>query len=129
MVFLRIVATCQAKRVMPPSRDALGLAIGKVLFLKLSKEDVSALLKDAGVAPEWAVIAHYTRQAVKSVEAARTRMHSACWVLAPPASFGRPHALLLVALSWVLLGFFGGLPYLLDGCLNVELLFLSPRPD
>ena len=57
---------------MAPSREALSSAIGKVLFLKLSKEDISALLKDAGASPDWNIVSHFTRQALTSVQAART---------------------------------------------------------
>mmetsp|Transcript_36681 Transcript_36681/g.96853 ORF Transcript_36681/g.96853 Transcript_36681/m.96853 type:complete len:274 (-) Transcript_36681:434-1255(-) len=57
---------------MPPSRDRLGEAIGKIIFLKLSKEDISVLLKDAGASPDWKTVSHYTRQALTSVDAARS---------------------------------------------------------
>jgi methionine--tRNA ligase beta chain len=55
-----------------PTREELTIAIGKILFLKLSKEDGSALLKDMGATPDWSVIANFTRQALKSTAAART---------------------------------------------------------
>ena len=55
-----------------PSREELSIAIGKILFLKLSKEDGSSLLKDMGATPDWSVIANFTRQALKSTAAART---------------------------------------------------------
>ena len=62
---------------MAPSRDQLSTAIGKIIMLKLSKEDTNALLKDVSTAddmlkPDWDVISHFTRQALTSVEAART---------------------------------------------------------
>ena len=57
---------------MPTSREALSVSIGRVLFLRLSKEDAQQLFKDAGNAPDWKLVAHYTRQVVRSPEAAAT---------------------------------------------------------
>ena len=57
---------------MPPSRDQLSTSIGRLLFLRLSKEDAQKLFKPVGDKPDWATIAHFTRQALKSPEAAAT---------------------------------------------------------
>ena len=57
---------------MPPSRDALSTSIGKILFLKLSKEDAQQLFRDASATPDWKVIAHFTRQTVRTATAAAT---------------------------------------------------------
>ena len=56
---------------MPPSREALTIAVGKILFLKLSKEDAQQLFKDFGAKPNWESIRHFTRQALTSEAAAR----------------------------------------------------------
>lgn len=54
----------------PLTRDAIVAAIGKVLFLKLSKEDAQQLYKEAGAKPDWSVVARYTRQCLRSKESA-----------------------------------------------------------
>ena len=56
----------------PPSKDALAIAIGRILFLRLSKEDQAKLFKPAGEKPDWKDIAHYTRQVVRTSTAAAT---------------------------------------------------------
>lgn len=56
----------------PPSREALSLAIGRLLFLKLSKENTQQLFKDAGATPDWSVVAQFTKQVVRTAEAAAT---------------------------------------------------------
>lgn len=57
---------------MAPTRDDLAAAIGKILFLKLSKEQAQQLLKDAGATPDWEVVRNFTRHALSSVSAARS---------------------------------------------------------
>ena len=57
---------------MAPSRDALSASIGKILFLRLSKEDVQKLLTGAGEKPDWAAIKNFTRQTIKQPDAAAT---------------------------------------------------------
>ena len=54
----------------PLTRDVIVAAIGKVLFLKLSKEDAQQLYKEAGTKPDWNVVARYTRQCLRSKESA-----------------------------------------------------------
>ena len=54
----------------PLTRDMIVVAIGKVLFLKLSKEDAQQLYKEAGVKPDWTVIGRYVRQCLRSKESA-----------------------------------------------------------
>ena len=52
---------------MAPSRDAIATAIGKVIFLRLSKEDSHALFREK---LDWAVVQQFTRQALTSTVAA-----------------------------------------------------------
>ena len=55
------------------SREAVGDAIGRLLFLKLSKEQRQELFQKApSTGPDWAVIAHFCRQSLRSTAAART---------------------------------------------------------
>jgi hypothetical protein len=56
----------------PPSRETLAIAIGRILFLRLSKEDAQQLFREAGAAPDWSLVAHFTRQAVRDAGAAAT---------------------------------------------------------
>mmetsp|Transcript_6234 Transcript_6234/g.13801 ORF Transcript_6234/g.13801 Transcript_6234/m.13801 type:complete len:240 (-) Transcript_6234:432-1151(-) len=57
---------------MPPTRDVLGSAIGGVLFLKLSQQDLQRLFKDSGAKVDWNDVAYFTRHALKSAKAAGT---------------------------------------------------------
>ena len=56
---------------MAPSRDAIATAIGKVIFLRLSKEDSHALFREK---LDWAVVQQFTRQALTSTVAASSRL-------------------------------------------------------
>ena len=56
----------------PPTRDALVASVGRILFLKLSKEQAQQLLRDAGAAPDWEVVLRFTGQMLTSESAART---------------------------------------------------------
>lgn len=58
---------------MSATREAVGDAIGRLLFLKLSKEQRQELFQKApSTGPDWAVIAHFCRQSLRSTAAART---------------------------------------------------------
>jgi tRNA-binding EMAP/Myf-like protein len=56
----------------PPKRDELIAAIGKVLFLRLSKEDAQQLFREAGAKPDWKAVQTFTRQMLTSSAAAAT---------------------------------------------------------
>ena len=57
---------------MAVSRDQLAEAVAGVLFLKLSQQEKQKLFKDVGSKVDWESVKAFTKQAVCSVEAART---------------------------------------------------------
>ncbi|EOD27275.1 hypothetical protein EMIHUDRAFT_450238 [Emiliania huxleyi CCMP1516] len=53
-----------------PSRDAIAVAVGKCVFLKLAPQDTQKLLAPVGAKVDWKAVRAYTAQAVRSPQAA-----------------------------------------------------------